>query len=257
MRAAPSRSYSLRPPLRPQLRLPRPPDPFQPPPEDTQIRASARDIMREECVAYDVSLEAVRGQRRDRPIVLVRHAIAYRLVTGTELSYPQIGTLLNRDHSTIIHAARAHAWRNGLPPPRNGSSVRRRRGGRAVIHTDAAAKVADLEAMVRTPVRIQRRRIRGWRMPEGAVYVGRGSMWGNVFVARGGGLAAESFRGWLAGDPRYRRGDGPDRERDLINGAIGELTGKVLACWCRLDRPCHGDVLLELANAPIGLTCAP
>jgi hypothetical protein len=23
-----------------------------------------------------------------------------------------------------------------------------------------------------------------------------------------------------------------------------------LACWCRLDQPCHADVLLELANAP-------
>jgi hypothetical protein len=27
-----------------------------------------------------------------------------------------------------------------------------------------------------------------------------------------------------------------------------ELAGKNLACWCQLDRPCHGDVLLEIAN---------
>ncbi len=27
------------------------------------------------------------------------------------------------------------------------------------------------------------------------------------------------------------------------------LAGKNLACWCRLDRPCHADVLLEIANA--------
>ena len=31
------------------------------------------------------------------------------------------------------------------------------------------------------PKRIQRKRTRGWRMPEGAVYVGRGSRWGNPF----------------------------------------------------------------------------
>ncbi|WP_342394587.1 DUF4326 domain-containing protein [Prescottella agglutinans] len=31
------------------------------------------------------------------------------------------------------------------------------------------------------PQRIQRRRTRGWRMPEGAVYVGRPSGWGNPF----------------------------------------------------------------------------
>jgi len=32
------------------------------------------------------------------------------------------------------------------------------------------------------PVRIQRKRTKGWRMPEGAVYVGRGSKWGNPFA---------------------------------------------------------------------------
>ena len=31
------------------------------------------------------------------------------------------------------------------------------------------------------PKRIQRKRTKGWRMPEGAVYVGRGSRWGNPF----------------------------------------------------------------------------
>jgi hypothetical protein len=31
---------------------------------------------------------------------------------------------------------------------------------------------------------------------------------------------------------------------------IARLRGKNLACWCRLDAPCHADVLLELANAP-------
>ena len=32
------------------------------------------------------------------------------------------------------------------------------------------------------PKRIQRRRTKGWRMPEGAVYVGRGSKWGNPLM---------------------------------------------------------------------------
>ncbi|MEU8516367.1 DUF4326 domain-containing protein [Kitasatospora sp. NPDC048722] len=34
------------------------------------------------------------------------------------------------------------------------------------------------------PTRIQRRRIRGWRAPEGVVYVGRGSRWGNPWAYR-------------------------------------------------------------------------
>ncbi len=29
------------------------------------------------------------------------------------------------------------------------------------------------------------------------------------------------------------------------------LRGKDLACWCALDRPCHADALLEIANAPM------
>ena len=32
------------------------------------------------------------------------------------------------------------------------------------------------------PERIQRRRTKGWRMPEGAVFVGRPTKWGNPFV---------------------------------------------------------------------------
>nr|WP_250776399.1 DUF4326 domain-containing protein [Rhodococcus sp. MSC1_016] len=40
------------------------------------------------------------------------------------------------------------------------------------------------------PQRIQRRRTKGWRMPDGAVYVGRGSRWGNPFTLGGpNGLA--------------------------------------------------------------------
>jgi hypothetical protein len=36
----------------------------------------------------------------------------------------------------------------------------------------------------RAPKRIQRRRVAGWRMPAGAVYVGRPSKWGNPFGYR-------------------------------------------------------------------------
>ena len=32
-----------------------------------------------------------------------------------------------------------------------------------------------------TPVRIHRKRAKGWRMPPNCVYVGRGSVWGNPF----------------------------------------------------------------------------
>ena len=36
-------------------------------------------------------------------------------------------------------------------------------------------------ALVTQPRRLQRKRIKGWRAPDGAVYVGRGSRWGNPY----------------------------------------------------------------------------
>lgn len=94
------------------------------------------------------------------------------------------------------------------------------------------------------PKRIQRKRTKGWRMPEGAVYVGRPTQWGNPY--RSGELSRERCI------ELYRY------EIVQLNGGIvgfnrfwvqQHLRGKDLACWCPLSRPCHADVLLELANA--------
>lgn len=119
------------------------------------------------------------------------------------------------------------------------------------------------------PVRIQRKRSKAWRMPEGAIYVGRPSMWGNPFTeanAREVGYISildtpeltrefltQCFRDWLT-DAGTRRGrdwwQGPesDRRKSAIAGSLSELRGRDLCCWCPLDQPCHADVLLELAN---------
>ena len=74
-------------------------------------------------------------------------------------------------------------------------------------------------------------------MPEGAVYVGRPTKWGNTFLVSEG-LAAQKcvdlFRQWIYSI--------------MTQADIEELRGKDLACWCPLDQPCHADVLLELAN---------
>jgi hypothetical protein len=75
-------------------------------------------------------------------------------------------------------------------------------------------------------------------MPEGAVYVGRPTIWGNPFKAppMSRGAAVTQFRK-LVGKPLD------------VRTIQGELRGKDLACWCPLDQPCHADVLLEIANA--------
>jgi hypothetical protein len=91
-----------------------------------------------------------------------------------------------------------------------------------------------------TMKRIQRKRTKGWTMPDGAIYVGRGSPWGNPFVvhqpaspetrANAKSLFAAYATGRILGDLDW----------------LDALEGHDLACWCALDQPCHADVLIAL-----------
>lgn len=130
------------------------------------------------------------------------------------------------------------------------------------------------------PKRIQRQRTPGWRMPEGARYVGRPGILGNPFRP----IKSDCCPNWDVvddNDVRYlidhpRAHARPDLvttraeaitecvrlyRDDLtywlggrithdpeLKAAIDELRGRDLACWCPVDQPCHADVLLELAN---------
>lgn len=102
--------------------------------------------------------------------------------------------------------------------------------------------------MTNTPVRIQRKRIKGWKMPANTVYVGRGSRYGNPFRL-GKGFNAEMviglYKDWLK-SPVNNLAE--DRIKFL-------LKGKNLACWCPLNQPCHADILLKIANS--GNSLAP
>lgn len=95
------------------------------------------------------------------------------------------------------------------------------------------------------PQRIQRKRTRGWRMPKGAVYVGRLanglSGWGNPFV-----VSEHQTREQAVGN--FRRALVEGRLQFSVAKVRRELAGRDLACWCPLDQPCHADVLLEVAN---------
>jgi hypothetical protein len=125
------------------------------------------------------------------------------------------------------------------------------------------------------PERIQLRRTRGWRKPEGAIVVARPSRWGNPYTVGAVGVAWSGETGGDAGFYGERRvwvdsaplgpltaeqsvslyrddlvanlAD-PDPHFDDLRDALAELAGHDLACWCPLDAPCHGDVLLELAS---------
>lgn len=92
------------------------------------------------------------------------------------------------------------------------------------------------------PERIQRKRVKGWKMPPGTIYVGRPTRWGNHFEVGPGCTAEEaaalfrrSAEATFAVSPEYRE-------------SLEALRGKDLACWCKIGQPCHADVLLDLAN---------
>lgn len=106
------------------------------------------------------------------------------------------------------------------------------------------------------PKRIQRKRTKGWRMPPNTVCVTRPGKFGNPFAGPG---AVESFRAMMREDWDYLCRIEPNRvhavgvghfahRREMIRRSLSQLRGKNLACYCPLDKPCHADVLLELAN---------
>lgn len=102
------------------------------------------------------------------------------------------------------------------------------------------------------PKRIQRKRTKGWRMPDGAVYVGRPTRWGNPFNVSD--YAAPShciadYRLYLDGKLKLPGHYSGELAAALFKTSIRhELRGKDLACWCKEGAPCHADVLLEIAN---------
>lgn len=122
------------------------------------------------------------------------------------------------------------------------------------------------------PTRIQRSRAKGWRMPQNTIYVGRPTRYGNPFSCTPHGCTlkpcdccdpyrccVEVFREYITSGLENRSSctgslsaaldaeTGYPRRTKLVEG-LPALRGKNLACWCTLDKPCHADVLLELAN---------
>lgn len=129
------------------------------------------------------------------------------------------------------------------------------------------------------PLRIQRKRLRGSRMPPGSRYVGRPTKYGNPFRLYGDneylrcdashrrviltpwvifdhdqdirnnpvtpGMVVDHYRRWLTGEFNE---SGIVRPCELTQSDFAELRGLKLACFCPLTKPCHADVLAELAN---------
>lgn len=127
------------------------------------------------------------------------------------------------------------------------------------------------------PKRIQLRRTKGWRKPDGAIVVARPSILGNPFRVVKTSSTIEPWQVIYVPDPRVDTRGGEwfvsewttkeEAVADAVDGYRSWATeganhylrvqyfldtlrvaGHDLCCWCPLDQPCHADVLLELAN---------
>lgn len=116
-----------------------------------------------------------------------------------------------------------------------------------------------------TPKRIQRKRTKGWRMPPNTVSVTRPGEFGNMFKVGGyyrigngspGFSYIEAHPAWA--DISYTQCRSTQQAVDMYEEYRSKyplsqkqkekLKGKNLACFCPLDKPCHADVLLKIAN---------
>lgn len=92
-------------------------------------------------------------------------------------------------------------------------------------------------------------------MPPNTVYVGRPSRWGNPFVPGKDGPLEECLAKYRRMIVPYNHRTGTVRDVLIsqlnIEDIQEHLRGKDLACWCPLNRPCHADILLEIANGPV------
>lgn len=120
------------------------------------------------------------------------------------------------------------------------------------------------------PIRIQRKRTKGWVKPFGAINCTRPSKFSNPFKVilekqkNGGGYYVTTKGGLPKKVAKYH---GPymangaallgaiDCFKIVCLSSVGfvgdikrELKGKDLMCYCPLHRPCHVDVLLKIAN---------
>ena len=95
-----------------------------------------------------------------------------------------------------------------------------------------------------TMKRIQRKRTKGWTMPEGAVYVGRPSRWGNPWTVGHADPWTGEPMDAAGAVAAFRYGIDTPSGRQAVVRDLGEASS--LACWCPLDAPSHADVLIDI-----------
>jgi hypothetical protein len=99
------------------------------------------------------------------------------------------------------------------------------------------------------PIRIQRKRTKGWRMPENTINCTRPCKYGNPFKI--GDPSPQNYKVIIDRQHSIELFElmiESMKEAGTFDTYIQPLKGKNLACFCSLSTPCHVDVLLIEAN---------
>ncbi len=117
----------------------------------------------------------------------------------------------------------------------------------------------------RIPLRIQRKRVKGYKMPYNSISVTRPGRFGNPFSVEkyGRDKAVELFERLFTESHimnftmehqldiqkskfwQYWRQSNYMSTTDMV---VKELAGKNIACFCKPDQKCHGDTYIKIAN---------
>lgn len=76
---------------------------------ETSVEADQRiadNIILQVCEEFGLSRSELLGQSRKESLVPARHEACWRIAKATSLSLPHIGSIFNRDHTSILHAIR-------------------------------------------------------------------------------------------------------------------------------------------------------
>jgi chromosomal replication initiation ATPase DnaA len=80
-------------------------------PSPFRVKEFCRRAIEEAADEYDISVMEIMGKRRHKSIAWARQSAMWRIRMATSLSLPQIGRMFDRDHTTVLHAIRAHEAR--------------------------------------------------------------------------------------------------------------------------------------------------
>jgi hypothetical protein len=71
--------------------------------ERLMARTNARKILEEICEEFEISMNDLMSPRRDTLATSARKKAYWRLKNETHWSLPQIGRLMKKDHTTVLH----------------------------------------------------------------------------------------------------------------------------------------------------------